>query len=215
MLQVERAALRSGVSRLAGLDEAGRGPLAGPVVAAAIVFPAKMLRALPASLRDLNDSKQLSAKKREHLYELLCTQKDLPFAVGILEADEIDRLNILRATHQAMACALSQLTPLPDLVLVDGLAVPGLPCPSQNEIKGDGRCLTIAAASILAKVTRDRIMCDLDRQYPQYGFARHKGYGTLAHRQALATHGPCPAHRRSFAPVREALETTPGHLDRP
>ncbi len=203
-LAVEHAALlQSGVSRLAGVDEAGRGPLAGPVVAAAALFPADLLHHPPPALLELNDSKALSPAKREALFELLGTTPGLQSAVSVVEPLEIDRLNILRATHLAMARALAALPDLPDLALIDGLPVPGLPCPSQNEIKGDARCLTIAAASILAKVTRDRIMVALDRKYPQYGFARHKGYGTRAHLEALNEHGPCPAHRQSFAPVRQ------------
>lgn len=203
-LAVEHAALlQSGVSRIAGVDEAGRGPLAGPVVAAAVLFPAELLRDPPPALLDLNDSKALTAARRDTLFDLLHNTPGLRHAAAIVEPEEIDRLNILRATHLAMARALSALPELPDLALIDGLPVPGLPCPSQNEIKGDARCLTIAAASILAKVTRDRIMIDLDRQYPHYGFAKHKGYGTRAHLDALNTHGPCPAHRQSFAPVRQ------------
>lgn len=203
-LAVEHAALlRSGVSRIAGVDEAGRGPLAGPVVAAAVLFPAHLLHHPPAGLLDLNDSKKLTAAKRGQLFDLLNASPELLSAVAVIEPEEIDRLNILRATHLAMARALNALPSLPDLALIDGLPVPGLPCPAQNEIKGDARCLTIAAASILAKVTRDRIMTELDQAYPQYGFARHKGYGTRAHLEALDRHGPCPAHRRSFAPVRQ------------
>lgn len=203
LLAPEHAALRSGVSRLAGVDEAGRGPLAGPVVAAAVVFPPQFLREPPESLRGLNDSKQLSAARREELFEALLLLEDVEIGVSIVEAEEIDRLNILRATHAAMARALSALPSLPELALVDGLPVPGLPCPSENLIKGDARCFSIAAASIVAKVTRDRILLELDAQYPHYGFARHKGYGTRAHLAALDQHGPCPAHRRSFAPVRQ------------
>jgi len=154
-------------------------------------------------LLDLNDSKKLTAAKRGQLFELLNNTPEILSAVAVIEPEEIDRLNILRATHLAMARALNALPALPDLALIDGLPVPGLPCPAQNEIKGDARCLTIAAASILAKVTRDRIMTELDQVYPHYGFARHKGYGTRAHLEALAQHGPCPAHRRSFAPVRQ------------
>jgi ribonuclease HII len=203
-LAVEHAALlRSGVSRIAGVDEAGRGPLAGPVVAAAVLFPADILHTPPPALLDLNDSKALTAARRDALFDLIHNTPGLHHAVAVIEPEEIDRLNILRATHLAMARALEALTERPDLALIDGLPVPGLPCPSQNEVKGDARCLTIAAASILAKVTRDRIMIDLDQQYPQYGFARHKGYGTRAHLDALNEHGPCPAHRQSFAPVRQ------------
>jgi len=203
LLEHEHAALRSGVSRLAGVDEAGRGPLAGPVVAAAVVFPAHLLREPPATLRGLNDSKQLSAARREQLFEALRGLDEVEIGVSVVEAGEIDRLNILRATHAAMARALSDLPSLPERALVDGLAVPGLPCPSENLIKGDSRSFSIAAASIVAKVTRDHLMLELDAKYPQYGFARHKGYGTREHLAALDQHGPCPAHRHSFAPVRQ------------
>jgi ribonuclease HII len=127
------------------------------------------------------------------------------YGVGVADVAEIDSLNILRATHLAMARALDAISPLPDFALVDGLPVLGLPCPSLSIIQGDGRSLSIAAASIIAKVTRDRLMLVLDQQYPQYGFSRHKGYGTRAHMQALLENGPCPAHRRSFRPVQEAL----------
>ncbi len=203
LLAVEHAALRSGVSRIAGVDEAGRGPLAGPVVAAAVLFPAELLLKLPPALAELNDSKQLSPRKREFLFSALRDLPQLRIGIAVLQADEIDRLNILRATHRAMALALADLNPPPDLALVDGLPVPNLPCPNRNIVKGDARCLTIAAASIIAKVTRDRLMRELDLQYPAYGFARHKGYGTRLHLEALQQHGPCPAHRRSFAPVRK------------
>lgn len=203
LLAEEHAALRSGVSRIAGVDEAGRGPLAGPVVAAAVVFPPEMLRGMPAPFTELNDSKQLRAAQRERLFAALREHPALQIGVGVVTAAEIDRINILRATHMAMARALQVLEPLPELALVDGLPVPGLPCGSKSLVKGDARCLSIAAASVVAKVTRDTMLAALDAEYPQYGFAKHKGYGTAAHLQALQEHGPCPAHRMSFAPVRQ------------
>lgn len=205
MLQFERQAWGQGHHRLAGVDEAGRGPLAGPVVAAALVFSREFLEAEQyGALRDINDSKCLSARQREHLYGFLVNCPHVAFAVGMAGASEIDSRNILRATHEAMARAIQGLAEMPDYALVDGLPVPGLPCPSLSVVDGDARSLSIAAASIIAKVTRDRIMVELDRIYPLYGFAGHKGYGTKAHLEALLEQGPCPEHRRSFRPVREA-----------
>ncbi len=202
LLAHENAAWKSGVFRVAGVDEAGRGPLAGPVVAAAVAFPPLFLQhGIPPELATVNDSKKLSAPARERLFEKMRALPQLSIGVCVLEAAEIDRLDILRATHRAMAGALEQIDPLPELALVDGLPVPGLPCPSHNLVKGDARCFSIAAASIIAKVTRDRIMLALDAEYPAYGFARHKGYGTAVHLAALRKYGPCPAHRQSFAPV--------------
>lgn len=188
------------------MDEAGRGPLAGPVVAAALVFDRSYLEAEQyGRLKYVNDSKRLTVRERETLFAVLTESCPCVSGVGMATVAEIDSLNILRATHLAMARALEAITPLPDFVLVDGLPVPCLPCPSLSIIQGDGRSLTIAAASIIAKVTRDRMMLDLDQQYPQYGFSRHKGYGTRLHMKALLDYGPCPAHRRSFRPVREAM----------
>jgi len=206
----ERAALDRGVFRLAGVDEAGRGPLAGPVVAAGLVFPTQWIQqGLPTELLELNDSKALSAKKRERLFAELQGRDEIQIGLAVVDAPEIDERNILKATHVAMARALSDLPELPELALVDGLAVPDLPCPSQNIVKGDTLSLIIGAASIIAKVSRDQLMFDLDTQYPEYGFAKHKGYGTKLHLAALKQYGPCPAHRRSFAPVRASIPNTP------
>jgi len=206
VLQFERQAWERGYQRLAGVDEAGRGPLAGPVVAAALAFDRAFLEAEQYGLlRGVNDSKRLTAVQREELYALLTGCSHVRYSVGIAEVAEIDRINILCATHQAMIRALQGVLPAADCALVDGLPVPGLPCASIPIVGGDARSLSIAAASIIAKVTRDRIMCRLDGEYPPYGFARHKGYGTKAHLQALLEHGPCPEHRRSFRPVREVL----------
>ncbi|MEX2607110.1 MAG: ribonuclease HII [Kiritimatiellia bacterium] len=203
MLAPERAAIDSGVFRIAGVDEAGRGPLAGPVVAAAVQFPPDIFRETSDSLLSgLTDSKCLSAKARNRL---LLEMRELPgihIGVGICSVIEIDELNILRSTHLAMHRALLELNSLPELALIDGLPVQGLPCPSRSIVKGDKRCFSIAAASIVAKEFRDALMRELDLQYPAYGFARHKGYGTRHHLQALCDHGPCPVHRHSFAPVR-------------
>lgn len=206
MLQFERQAWERGAIRLAGVDEAGRGPLAGPVVAAAVVFDRAFLEAEHyGQLQPVTDSKRLAESRRNDLYSLLTAEWPCRFGVGMAGPEEIDQVNILRATHRAMARALQALDPLPDFVLVDGLPVPGLPCPSQSIVKGDSRSLSVAAASIIAKVTRDRLMLELDAQYPGYRFASHKGYGTQVHMKALLELGPCPIHRRSFRPVQEAL----------
>lgn len=190
---------------MAGVDEVGRGPLAGPVVAAAVVFDRAFLEAEACGLLvEVNDSKKTAPSKREAIHDLLISSPHVSIGLGSAEAVEIDRVNILRATHAAMQRALSALDSVPDHVLVDGLPVPGLPCPSTAIVGGDGKSLSIAAASIVAKVVRDRIMVALDRRYPVYGFAAHKGYGTRTHIGALLEYGPCPEHRRSFQPVRDA-----------
>jgi ribonuclease HII len=204
-LHWERRLWAKGVRSVAGVDEAGRGPLAGPVVAAAVILPVRWSEtgAPDPEFADLNDSKQLNAAAREAFFERLVNHPEIRFALGWAEAEEIDRLNILRATHRAMQRAIAALQPPPDHVLVDGRPVPGLSVPHTALVRGDARSYSIAAASILAKVTRDLFMRDLDRKYPLYGFAEHKGYPTPRHLAALAQWGPCPAHRRSFAPVRE------------
>jgi len=206
LLHFERQAWGHGVTRLAGVDEAGRGPLAGPVVAAAVVFDRAFLEAEQYGLlQTVDDSKRLNASERERLFVVLTESFPCAYGIGIAGVSEIDTMNILRATHLAMARAVGAICPLPDFVLVDGLPVSGLPCPSLAIVHGDGRSLSIAAASIIAKVTRDRMMMELDRQYPHYSFSRHKGYGTRLHMQALLKHGPSPVHRRSFRPVQEAM----------
>ncbi len=187
---------------LAGVDEAGRGCLAGPVVAGAVSIDEGDIQALATTdLARVNDSKQLTEKQREALFEVITHHPLIRVGVGIATAAEIDKLNILRATHLAMRRALEALPTLPAHALIDGLPVKGLPIPHTPIVKGDAKSLLIACASIVAKVTRDHICLDLDKQYPQYGFAKHKTYGTKAHLKALHTHGPCPEHRRSFAPV--------------
>ena len=207
MLSFERQCWQEGVRRLAGVDEAGRGPLAGPVVAGAVVFDRDFLeREEHGVLEGLTDSKKLSPARREFFYALLTASPHVAIGVGVAQVDEIDSLNILRATHVAMARAVAALPDPPDRILVDGLYVPGLPCPEIPIIKGDSRSLSIASASIVAKVVRDRRMVEMDAVYPEYGFAVHKGYGTQAHIQALFEHGPSPIHRRTFRPVREAAE---------
>jgi len=201
--EFERALWNRGATRVAGVDEAGRGPLAGPVVAAAAILPARWAASgLPHELEGLNDSKQLTRLQREHFFAFLTTCAEVEFAVAEIESVRIDEINILRATHRAMNDALAQLRPAPQHALVDGRPVKTLRVPQTAIVKGDARSYSIAAASVLAKVTRDRLMLEFDRRWPVYGFAAHKGYGTAQHLAALATHGPCPIHRRSFAPLK-------------
>jgi ribonuclease HII len=190
--------------RIAGVDEAGRGPLAGPVMAAAVVFPQGVAPALAALL---DDSKALSAAARAAAFAALraaAARGEAEIGLGAASAAEIGALNILRATHLAMARAVARLPAPPALALVDGNRAPALPCPVRCVVGGDARSLSIAAASIVAKVVRDRAMARLDRRWPAYGFAAHAGYPTARHRAALAAHGPCPHHRRGFAPVDRA-----------
>ena len=197
---------------LAGVDEAGRGPLAGPVSAAAVAIPqARVEELLAGPLAGLTDSKQLAAARREHFHDLLCTLPGVAIGYGEASAAEIDAVNILRATHLAMRRALEALSGGPPAhALVDGLPPTGLPCPFTAIVKGDARSLLIAAASVIAKVRRDRLLDALDARYPGYGFASHKGYGSKGHLDALRRLGPCPEHRRTFAPVRDAIEMLPG-----
>ncbi len=190
----ESAAWRRGITRLAGVDEAGRGPLAGPVVAAAVVLPPG------ARITGVDDSKRLAPEERGRLFEVI-RDRALAVGVGVVDHVTIDRINILEATRLAMAQALGALTMEPELVLTDFVAVPGLRCPQRNLVEGDRRSASVAAASIVAKVTRDRIMEEADRDWPLYGFGRHKGYATVEHREALERHGPCPLHRRTFAGI--------------
>ena len=179
---------------MAGLDEAGRGPLAGPVVAAAVVL------APGTRIKGVDDSKRLEPEQREELYEVI-RARAVAIGVGMVDAPTIDRVNILQATRRAMGMALGALGLEPELVLTDFVALDGLRCPQRNLVEGDRRSATVAAASIIAKVTRDRMMAEADREYPQYGFGRHKGYATLEHLAALMMHGPCPLHRRTFSGV--------------
>jgi ribonuclease HII len=200
----ERALWRKGLTRVAGFDEVGRGPLAGPVVAAAAVLPMAWLQSgLPKELKGLNDSKQLTAEQRQRFFEVLTTRDDVAFAIARVESEQVDDFNILRATHRAMNQAWAALLPAPEHALVDGTPVRMLQLPQTAIVKGDARSYSIAAASVVAKVTRDRLMTEHDARWPEYGFAEHKGYSTPRHLAALAKHGPCPIHRRSFAPVRE------------
>jgi ribonuclease HII len=190
----EGVAWRDGVARVAGLDEAGRGPLAGPVVAAAVVI------APDRRIRHLADSKVLSAERREELFTVI-RERAVAVGVGIVDQLTIDRINILEATRVAMRLALHDLGVVPELVITDFVSLRDLPCPQKNLVDADARCATVAAASIVAKVTRDRIMAEADKQFPEYGFARHKGYGTPDHLAALDRYGPCVLHRRSFSGV--------------
>ncbi len=202
-LQFERTLLAAGCQRFAGVDEAGRGPLAGPVVAAAVILPISWIRGdLPHDLRSVNDSKKLTRMQREDFFERLKGAAGVEHEVAMADAATIDAINILQATHHAMNQALLGLVPVPDHALVDGNPVPSLVIPQTALVKGDSRSYSIAAASILAKVTRDRWMDEADQKWPEYGFARHKGYPTAEHLEALRRHGPCPIHRRSFAPLR-------------
>jgi len=194
----ESAAWRRGVSRLAGVDEAGRGPLAGPVVAAAVML------APGERIRGVDDSKRLDPLERARLFEIIHARA-LGVGVAVVDHLTIDRINILQATRLAMAQALGALAIPPELVLTDFVEVPGLRCPQRNLVEGDRRSASVAAASIVAKVTRDRIMEEADREFPHYGFVRHKGYATPEHREALERHGPCPLHRRTFAGVWSQL----------
>ena len=190
---VENALRRLGFDRVAGVDEVGRGCLAGPVVAAAVVLdPA-------AHVSGLADSKLVPAEERDTLATLIMLRATA-WAVAVVDAGEIDRLNIHRASLQAMRLAVDALAPLPDAVLVDGFRIPDLAIPQRGIVKGDRRCAAIAAASIVAKVTRDRLMLDLDVQDPRYGFARHKGYATAEHLEAVARYGYSAIHRRTFRP---------------
>ena len=181
----------SGVSLICGVDEAGRGPLAGPVCAAAVILPRGI------EIAGLNDSKKLSEKKREKLYDEIC-DKAISFGIAFATVDEIEKLNILNAAMLAMNRAIAQLDPQPELALIDGNRNSAIEIRSQCVVKGDAKCADIAAASILAKVTRDRYMLEMAKLYPQYEFERHKGYGTKRHYALLREHGPCPIHRRTF-----------------
>lgn len=198
--EFEQEARRRGYRRVAGVDEAGRGPLAGPVVAAAVIWPLRV----PSI--GICDSKQLLPEERERVYHLIL-ERARGVGVGLADASEIDRLNILEATRLAVVRALAGLSPPPDYVLTDALTLPSVSLPLRPIIKGDQLSLSIAAASIVAKVTRDRLMVEYHEQYPQYNFLSHKGYGTPEHLRLLAQFGPSPIHRLSFRPVRDVAST--------
>ena len=211
--EFERALWQKKLTRVAGVDEAGRGPLAGPVVAAAAVLPARWDEAgLPRELEGLNDSKQLTEIQREKFFAFLVNCDEVNFGIAEMDAARIDAVNILEATHLAMNAALAKLFPPPEHALVDGLRVKSLRVPQTAIVKGDGLSYSIAAASVLAKVTRDRLMREFDRQFPDYGFAGHKGYGTAEHLAAIEKFGACAIHRKSFSPLKpkewQLFETT-------
>jgi ribonuclease HII len=195
------ALVEQGVTRIAGVDEAGRGPLAGPVFAAAVIFPVEwIMGGFPKSLHKVNDSKQLTPEEREKLFAELVSHPEVCYAITQVDWQMIDQINILRATHRAMNLALAQLRPAPEHVIVDGLRVKTMQFPQTAIVSGDALSYSIAAASILAKVSRDRLMVELDQAYPGYGFAQHKGYATPEHFAAIKTLGACPIHRQSFSP---------------
>ncbi|HEX3720668.1 MAG TPA: ribonuclease HII [Verrucomicrobiae bacterium] len=197
----ELTLVEQGVSRIAGVDEAGRGPLAGPVFAAAVIFPVEwILGGFPKSLREVNDSKQLTPETREVLFNELVSRPEVCYAITEVDCQMIDQINILRASHRAMNLALAQLRPAPEHVIVDGLRVKSMQFPQTPIVAGDAASFSIGAASILAKVSRDRLMVQLDQTYPGYGFAQHKGYGTPEHLAAIKALGACPIHRQSFSP---------------
>jgi len=203
MLALEGQASRRGYRSIAGVDEAGRGPLAGPVVAAAVILPDGLL------LPGVNDSKQLTADQREALFDII-SREALAVGVGIGDHALIDSINILQATLSAMRDAVRGLSVTPDFLLIDGISSVPMNIPQRTVKKGDSLSLSIAAASIIAKVTRDRMMLEYDLLYPGYGFASHKGYGAAAHLAAIAELGPCPIHRKSFGGVKEHLPADPG-----
>ena len=191
LLTKEKSFYNDSVQILCGVDEAGRGPLAGPVCAAAVILPKETV------IEGLNDSKKLSEKKREQLYDVIC-ETAVSYAISFATVAEIEELNILHATQLAMIRAINELDPVTDLALIDGNQAGDIKFPHETVIKGDASCVSIAAASILAKVTRDRFMVEMAEQYPNYHFEKHKGYGTKDHYNALREFGPCPIHRPSF-----------------
>jgi ribonuclease HII len=199
----EHELFQNGITRIAGVDEAGRGPLAGPVFAAAVILPTDwILDGMPKKLKKVNDSKQLDHEEREILFAEITSRPEIRFAVAHVDERMIDQINILQATHRAMNLALAELDPVPEHALVDGLKVKTLSLPQTAIVDGDCLSYSIAAASIIAKVTRDRMMIDYHAMYPAYGFHEHKGYGTPNHLAAIKNYGPCPIHRMTFYPIR-------------
>lgn len=191
MWEIEKSLKEKGYKYIAGVDEAGRGPLAGPVYAAAVILPED------ADISGINDSKKLSPKKREELYEKI-TQLAVSYAIFSVDEKEIDEINILNATHKAMNGAVNNLSKKPDYVIIDGNSIKGMETEHETVVKGDAKSISIAAASILAKVARDRYIDKMGEVYPEYGFEKHKGYGTKAHTDAILKYGMCPIHRRTF-----------------
>lgn len=199
LANLENTLTEKGFKLICGVDEVGRGPLAGPVVAAAVIIPAGM------EISGLDDSKKLSESKRDELFEEIVS-REIPLAVGIIDNEEIDRMNILKASLVAMRKAVMDLKSKPDIVLVDGeYPIPNISFPQLSVVDGDALCKSIMAASIVAKVTRDRIMVHFQKMYPSFSFSKHKGYSTAEHIKELKVHGPCDIHRKSFRPVAELL----------
>ncbi|MFH1062091.1 MAG: ribonuclease HII [Candidatus Omnitrophota bacterium] len=198
MWQIEQSVFDRGIELIAGVDEAGRGPLAGPVVAAAVIVPKAYIFE-----SKVTDSKKLSAIQRQKAYKEITAK--CVFAFAVVSEKQIDEYNILQASLLAMANAVNKLSKKPEWVLVDGTHKPNIIFPSQTIIQGDAKSISIAAASIVAKVVRDNLMRQMDNQYPQYGFAIHKGYGTKSHLQAISQYGPCPIHRKSFQPIKDLI----------
>lgn len=188
---IEDEKINDGFTYIAGVDEAGRGPLAGPVYAAAVILGEDFF------IEGLNDSKKLSEKKREELFDIIC-EKAVAYNIYSVDEKRIDEINILNATHEAMNGAVDGLSVSPDYVLIDGNSIKGMDIPYETVVKGDAKSVSIAAASILAKVSRDRFICEMAEKYPEYGFEKHKGYGTAAHNEAILKYGPCSIHRRTF-----------------
>jgi len=218
-LSYERELWQKGVALVAGVDEAGCGPLAGPVVAAAVMFPASWAETgLYTKLRGLNDSKQLDEEQREKFFSIITTHPEIRYAISTVDVEMIDRINIRQAAWRGMHLALDQIAPKPEHVLVDGLKIRWLPYAQTALVEGDAKSYSIAAASVLAKVTRDRAMREFDKLYPGYGFAEHKGYATPQHYAAIQAQGPCAIHRRSFSPFRpvetelELFDAPPGQM---
>ena len=191
MHEYEHNCRDNGYTVVAGVDEAGRGPLAGPVYAAAVILPNDII------IKGINDSKKLSEKKREELFEEI-TEKAIAYNIFSVDEKRIDEINILNATYEAMNGAVNGLSTAPDFVLIDGNRISGMEIPHKTVVKGDSKSISIAAASVLAKVSRDRFICQMAEKYPEYGFEKHKGYGTKAHNEAILKYGPCPIHRRTF-----------------
>lgn len=191
MYEYEHNCRDNGYTVVAGVDEAGRGPLAGPVYAAAVILPNDII------IKGINDSKKLSEKKREKLFEEI-TEKAIAYNIFSVDEKRIDEINILNATYEAMNGAVNGLSTAPDFVLIDGNRISGMEILHETVVKGDSKSISIAAASILAKVSRDRFICQMAEKYPEYGFEKHKGYGTKAHNEAILKYGPCPIHRRTF-----------------
>lgn len=199
LVKYEQAARLKGYQLIAGIDEAGRGPLAGPVVACACIIPSGLF------FPGVNDSKQLTPKKRQDLFLQITSNKDVSFAVAEISHIEIDHLNIYQATIKAMKKAVDKLLHLPDYLLVDGMNITHLDIPSEKIIQGDAKSQSIAAASIIAKEKRDQLMNEFHEMWPQYGFNEHKGYGTAKHMAAIQKYGPCPIHRLSFKPLKDTV----------